>query len=187
MFENVGRKLKIIAIILFAIEVIAAVITAICVGVNSYEFGFLWFLLITIGGTLYAYLSVLAMYALGEAADKSTIILQEMKKSAESSPNLSKIEPAVNKHSTSTNYGTNTTVNRNLSKVESADSKQTTTLIKPTSVSSFEAGQNLTHKNYGFGRVVWCTREEMAVIFESEEKRIFKLEEAIQEFEIIKG
>ena len=71
MFENAGGKLKVVAVVLFVLEVIAAVITGIVYSVNAYEGGFLLFLLITGGGILGAYLTSLVLYAIGEAAENS--------------------------------------------------------------------------------------------------------------------
>lgn len=105
MFENVGGKLKSISVVLFWIEAIAALVTGIVVWYISYDLGFLWFLLIAVGGIATAYFSALVMYAIGESAENSTLILQEMKKSE---TNSSKVESIFKDTNTKNNALNNT-------------------------------------------------------------------------------
>ena len=73
-FSNVGDKLKLIAMILFVVEVILSVILAFAFGIRTdeyyseieYEFYPIVFFSILIGGPLAAYLSSLIMYGFGQ-------------------------------------------------------------------------------------------------------------------------
>ena len=73
MFENVGEKLKAIAITIFVIDIVAAAVSGIIAWVNVGALGFFLFLLILAGGLFIAWISALVPYAIGEAADKSEI------------------------------------------------------------------------------------------------------------------
>ena len=79
MFDNIGGKLKKLAVILFVIGVIASLVCAIVYGrtvkVYSYHtettFNFWLFLLILVGGCIASYVEVMALYAFGQLVENS--------------------------------------------------------------------------------------------------------------------
>ena len=75
MFENPGGKLKGLALGLFIIEVIAAVIGGLAcwIGMGDVE-GFFAFVGIIAGGIGVAYVSAIGIYAFGELVENSTFI-----------------------------------------------------------------------------------------------------------------
>ena len=80
MFDEIGGKIKAIAKGVFVVEVIATLILAICIAIESYDLGTLWFLLIMVGGIVLAYLSVIILYAFGELVENSTKIAWKVAK-----------------------------------------------------------------------------------------------------------
>lgn len=79
MFENIGKKIKILALVVFWLGVIASVAGGIIIWVDWFNMDGWWagfgiFLLCAVGGTLVSYMSVILLYAFGEAVDKLTAI-----------------------------------------------------------------------------------------------------------------
>ena len=74
MFENVGGKLQVLAKINMVIGIIASIVGGIVVWVESWELGFLYFLLIAVFGSLGAYISSLFLYAFGELVSNSSTL-----------------------------------------------------------------------------------------------------------------
>ena len=79
MFDNIGGKLKKLAVILFIVGVIASLVCAIVYGrtVEVYShrtettFNFWLFLLILVGGCGASYVEVMALYAFGQLVENS--------------------------------------------------------------------------------------------------------------------
>lgn len=70
MFENSGAKLKGVAIVVFVLEVIGALVTFIALMGDNEDLIFLW-LLIAAAMVFAGWLSALFIYALGEAAESA--------------------------------------------------------------------------------------------------------------------
>ena len=71
MFENVGSKVSAIAIIYFVISLLAAIGGGILVWISVDHLGFLFFLLIVVGGFFISWIGALVLYAIGEAAENA--------------------------------------------------------------------------------------------------------------------
>ena len=69
MFEKIDEKVKNLAVVIFLLECIGAIIGGIVVWTNTYHAGFPLFLAIAGGGFLTAWISALILYAIGEAAE----------------------------------------------------------------------------------------------------------------------
>ena len=80
MFDNIGGKVKAIAMGVFVLEIVAAVISAIVFAVVAESF---WpFLVILVAGVVIAYLSVMMLYAFGELVENTTVIARQVGKIA---------------------------------------------------------------------------------------------------------
>lgn len=78
MFNNAGGKLQNLAIITMGIGVMGSVIGGIVVWYNSWDLGFLYFLLIAGVGSLSSYISSLFIYAFGELVENVASIEDDM-------------------------------------------------------------------------------------------------------------
>lgn len=70
MFNNIGSKIKVIAIIFFTLEMLGIIISSLVVLGESFLMGGVVF----VGGFMAAYLSVVLIYAFGELVENSAII-----------------------------------------------------------------------------------------------------------------
>lgn len=68
-FDNAGRKLQYLAIITMGVGILGSLVSGIVVWYNSWELGFLYFLLIAGVGSLSSYISSLFIYAFGELVE----------------------------------------------------------------------------------------------------------------------
>lgn len=73
MFENSGKKVKVLAWIFFCLACIGSLVGGIIMWHNARDYGFLLFLAFACGGFLSAWISSVVLYAIGEAADKSDL------------------------------------------------------------------------------------------------------------------
>lgn len=81
MFDNIGGKLKTLAVILFIIGVVASLVCAIAFGITvdrwgDADFNFWLFLLILVAGCIGSYIGVLMLYAFGQLVENSDIRTQ---------------------------------------------------------------------------------------------------------------
>ena len=74
MFDNIGERIKELALSIFVIEVIAAVVSGIIMIVAGGDDLIVVGILTMIIGSALAYLSVILIYAFGELVENSTII-----------------------------------------------------------------------------------------------------------------
>ena len=78
MYDNIGEKLKGLAKIIFVIETIAMIITALVL--MAILNAFVWGLLLLVCGPLFAWVSSWMLYAFGQLVDDVSIIRQQTRK-----------------------------------------------------------------------------------------------------------
>ena len=71
MFDYPGEKLKTLAVVVFALDIILLIVYAVILADSSRDFNVLSFLLILVAGGIVSYVSCLGIYAFGELVESS--------------------------------------------------------------------------------------------------------------------
>ena len=100
MFNKIDEKVKNLAVVIFLLECIGAIIGGIVVWKTANHYGFLLFLAIAGGGFITAWINALIVYAIGEAAEGTKYVrpLCEQEPKQESKEMNSEPAPATNTH-----------------------------------------------------------------------------------------
>ena len=100
MFQKIDEKVKNLAVVIFLLECIGAIIGGIVVWKTADDYGFLLFLAIAGGGFITAWINALIVYAIGEAAEGTKYVrpLCEQEPKQESKETNSKTAPAAVTH-----------------------------------------------------------------------------------------
>ena len=96
MFNKIDEKVKNLAVVIFLLECIGAIIGGIVVWKTANHYGFLLFLAIAGGGFIAAWINSLIVYAIGEAAEGTKYVRPLCE--PESKEMNSEPAPATNTH-----------------------------------------------------------------------------------------